>query len=144
MRRVLIAFALAALPACASAAGEISCNADDANLKLRFEAVIGPDDIAPWTGIQGQLETRLGNLPMPISSFAIEDKHLTERWRRRENMMLQIQNRDASLSNAIILTVAARQVEEGRYKGIYDLRITTESGAETHITKTGNVTCGAE
>lgn len=143
--RTVLAAAFFALPGIACATGGTWCDAEDANLSFHFKSVQSRDGTGHWFGIEGRLKTKFGRLPKHLADFAIEDRHLTQRWLGREGVLLQVQKYDAAPFAAVMLTVTTRPVGEAVYEGTYELRITAgPDDDEAYIVRKGKVSCGGD
>lgn len=138
------ALALALLPSVASATGGVWCDIRDRNVELGFKASMSRDGTGGWWGIEGHLRTRVEKLPRHLAKFEIKDENLTQRWLGRDGVFLEIQKFDADPAVSVMLSIIARPVDEGSYKGRYELRIADERSRAAFVTHEGDVSCGGD
>jgi hypothetical protein len=139
-----LASAFMAAPAAAFATGGVWCDVKDANVEMHFKASMSRDGTGGWWGIEGNLKTQVDDLPPHLADFAITDERLTQRWLGREGVFLEIQKFDADPAISVMLSVVAKPVDEGSYRGRYELRIADERSRAAFATWEGDVSCGAD
>lgn len=141
---LVFAVIVSVAPVVASATGGVWCDIDDSNVKLHFKASMSRDGTGGWWGIEGNLATLAAPLPSHLASFAVTGEQLTQRWLGREGVLLEIQKVEAEPAVSVMLTVVAKPVDEGSYRGHYELRIADERSRAAFASWEGDVSCGAD
>jgi hypothetical protein len=130
------------MPCRASATGGVWCDAGDKNLSFHFKASSSRDGTGGWWGIEGRLETLSGGLPAALAGFAIKEDNLTQRWWDGDDVRLEIQKYQSEPFASVRLTLIAKSVDEGQYRGSYRLDVTNTNGTDSH--ETGAANCDSD
>ena len=146
----LLAAALLAVPAAASATGGLGCGIDDKNVKLDFEAVFSYSDIGGLFQIRGELTVKDVRVYKTLKTFALDGSELKQQWFRGDDLKLMIYRETEGegvphASVKLIIEATKPPEEDFGYSGKYTLTIEPAvdgSNAEA-VTLTGDVGCSA-
>lgn len=149
-RTWLLAVALIAAPAAASATGGLGCGIDDANLRLDFEALYSYSDIGGLFQVRGELESKDERTYKTLQKFALGDGDLRQQWFRGDDLKLMIYretegNGIPHASVKLIIEATKPPEEDFGFEGKYSLTVepAVESGESQAFTVEGKVGCSA-
>ena len=150
IRTWLLAAAMLAAPAVASATGGLECSVIDKNLDLTFEAVFSYSDIGGLFQIRGDITTKDKRAYKTLKSFKLDGSELKQQWFRGDDLKLMIYREtegDGVPFAAVRLIIEATRQgdEESAYAGSYALTIepATEGSESQAFTVNGKIACSA-
>jgi hypothetical protein len=149
-RAGLLAAAILAMPAAASATGGLGCGIDDKNLKLDFESLFSYSDIGGLFQIRGEWASKDKRTYETLRKFALEDADLKQQWFRGNDLKLMLYRETEGdgvpfASVKLIIEATKPPEEDFGYSGKYQLTVepAADGGGAEAFTLTGDVDCSA-
>ena len=148
-RAAILAAAILAMPAAASATGGLGCGIDDTNLRFHFESLFSYSDIGGLFQIRGEMEVKDERVYKTLRKFALDGSELKQQWFRGNDLKLMIYREtegsgEPFASVKLIIEATKPPEEDFGYEGKYTLSVAPGTEADNQsYTVEGKVGCTA-
>lgn len=145
---LLVAAAFGSTPTFAS--GGFWCDTENSTVKFKIESGLTRGTGNPIFGFRGDLEIFDKTIPDDLRKSVFTQENLMQHWLDNKILNLQLHRERAADGpfGEIDLTIQTKLIEEGSYKGAYELRVYASaddaSGDGKTIELAGTTSCFAE
>jgi hypothetical protein len=148
IRTWLLAAAVLATPAVASATGGVDCEISDKNVEFNFEALFSYSDIGGLFQVRGEMEVKDRRTHKTLQKFALENADLRQQWFRGNDLKLMIYRETEGdgvpfASVKLIIEATKPAEEDSGYDGKYVLTVQPAGSENQAFAVEGKVGCSA-
>jgi hypothetical protein len=153
MRKAMtIGFVVAALIAdvrASGATGGLWCNAADESLTFALRAGLSHGINGGFLDFKADLQVKIGGIPIDFRNLQFDEAAVSQRWLDDKDFKLRLyRERETGPAGYLVLVVITKAVEEGQYRGQYELTVYTMQSADDSPGRTweerGEIACSAE
>src|SRR5262249_10920284 len=131
----------------ALATGTLWCEADDQVLTFRARSGLSRGINGSFLDFTADLQVKLDGVPPDFRQLQLDEAGLSHRWLDNKQLKLRLdRERAAGPGGYLVLVVATDAVEEGQYRGRYELTAfdTANDGRGRTWEARGNVSCSVD